>query len=219
MNQSTQFQNLAAMENALDHHWGLKIARNMQWSDPFYDDEFNSFINQSKEVHFNSILHESKLIMLQEQRLNEIHGKKYARRARKRLQAESGNLRLIKEDAELALTSKFEKEQIMKKKRADAQFMKLWRMKRDDIHAKGVAARRAEKTRIKQLKELQKNINIIPDEMFQLISDPEAEWKATDLTWLAQQEAKKQGQKPRLEAGSDDEEDVDFILNQPLKTS
>ncbi len=126
---------------------------------------------------------------------------------------------LTKEDAEQALISKFEKEQVIEKKRADAQFMKLWRMERDEIHAKGVAARRAEKARIKQLKELQKNINIIPDEMFQPIPDPEAIWKATDPTWLAQQEAKKQGKKPRLEAGPDDEEDVDFVLNQPPKTS
>jgi hypothetical protein len=48
-------------------------------------------------------------------------------------------------------------------------------MKRDEMHAKDVAARRAEKARIKQLKELQKNINIIPDEMFQSIPDLEVE--------------------------------------------
>ncbi len=84
------------------------------------------------------------------------------------------------------------------------------------MHVKGVEARKAEKTRIKQLKELQKNINIIPDEMFQPIVDPEAAWKATDATWLAQQEAKKQGKKPRLEApNEDDDEELDIIVNQP----
>ncbi len=55
-------------------------------------------------------------------------------------------------------------------------------MERDEVHAKGIAARRAERARIKQLKELQKNINIISDEMFQPISDLEAEWKAINLT-------------------------------------
>ncbi len=53
-------------------------------------------------------------------------------------------------------------------------------MKRDEMHAKEVAARRIKKARIKQLKELQKNINIILDEMFQSISDLECH----DLTSL-----------------------------------
>jgi phosphoribosylaminoimidazole-succinocarboxamide synthase len=48
-------------------------------------------------------------------------------------------------------------------------------MKRDEVHAKEVATRRIEKARIKQLKELQKNINNILDEMFQSISDLEIE--------------------------------------------
>ncbi len=48
-------------------------------------------------------------------------------------------------------------------------------MKRDKMHAKKVAARRIEKARIKQLKNLQKNINIISNEMFQSISDFEIE--------------------------------------------
>jgi hypothetical protein len=43
------------------------------------------------------------------------------------------------------------------------------------MHAKKIATRRIEKVRIKQLKELQKNINIISDEMFQSISDFEIE--------------------------------------------
>ncbi len=76
--------------------------------------------------------------------------------------------------------------------------------------------RKAEKLRIKKLKELQKNINIISDEMFQPIPDPEAEWKATDPTWLAQEEVKKnKGKKSRVEADLDhEEEDSEIIINQ-----
>lgn len=157
-NQSSQFRYLAIMKNALKNHWKLKIARNMQWSDFIREDEFNSFLNKSKNVIFNSILRETKLTMWQSRRQQELHEKKFAR---KRLRAKSGNLELIKEDAKQALINKLAKDKAMNKKRADAHFMKLWRMKRDDIHAKRIAARRAEKTRIKQLKELQKNINII----------------------------------------------------------
>ncbi len=40
---------------------------------------------------------------------------------------------------------------------------------------KGVEARKAERLRIKQIKELQKAGNIIPDEMLRPIPDPEAE--------------------------------------------
>jgi hypothetical protein len=43
------------------------------------------------------------------------------------------------------------------------------------MHGKKVAARRIENFRVKQLKKLQKNINIISDEMFQLIHDLEIE--------------------------------------------
>jgi hypothetical protein len=39
-------------------------------------------------------------------------------------------------------------------------------MKQDEMYTRKIAARQVEKARIKQLKELQKNINIISDEMF-----------------------------------------------------
>jgi hypothetical protein len=48
-------------------------------------------------------------------------------------------------------------------------------MKRDEMHVKRVAIRRIEKARVKQLKKLQKNINIISDEMIQSIHDFEIE--------------------------------------------
>jgi hypothetical protein len=48
-------------------------------------------------------------------------------------------------------------------------------MKRDDIQIKKTAARKAKNAFIQQLKELQKNINVISDEMFQSISDLETE--------------------------------------------
>jgi hypothetical protein len=39
-----------------------------------------------------------------------------------------------------------QKEKDDEKKRVDAQFIKFWRMNRDDVHAKEVAARIAEKS-------------------------------------------------------------------------
>jgi hypothetical protein len=60
-------------------------------------------------------------------------------------------------------------------KKVDAQFMKIWRMERDDVHIKGVAARKAEKARIKQVKEMTKDHLFISVELLQSIHDPEAE--------------------------------------------
>lgn len=57
----------------------------------------------------------------------------------------SGKLSLIKEDAKLALTARLQKEKDLEKRRLDISFMKMWRMGRDDMHVKGVAARKAEK--------------------------------------------------------------------------
>jgi hypothetical protein len=48
-------------------------------------------------------------------------------------------------------------------------------MERDDVHAKDVAARKAEKARIKQVKEMTKNHLFIPVELLQPIHDPEVE--------------------------------------------
>jgi hypothetical protein len=88
-------------------------------------------------------------------------------------------------------------------------------MKRDDVHVKGVAARKAEKARIKQVKEMTKSHTFIPVELLQPISDPEAEWKATNPTWFAQQEVKIREKKPRVkrEMKRDDDEEVEFTVN------
>jgi hypothetical protein len=48
-------------------------------------------------------------------------------------------------------------------------------MKRDEMHAKDVAARKVEKARIKQIKEMTKNHLFISVELLQLIHDLEVE--------------------------------------------
>jgi hypothetical protein len=48
-------------------------------------------------------------------------------------------------------------------------------MKRDDVHAKDVIARKTEKARIKQIKEMTKNRLFISVEYLQLIHDSEVE--------------------------------------------
>jgi hypothetical protein len=48
-------------------------------------------------------------------------------------------------------------------------------MKRDEMHTKGVAARKVEKARIRQVKEMTKNHLFISVELLQLIHDFEVE--------------------------------------------
>ena len=67
-------------------------------------------------------------------------------------------------------------------------------MERDEIHVKGMAARKAERDRVKRLKEMSKTLNPIPIELNEAISDPEALWKATNEVWIAE-EAKKEARK------------------------
>jgi hypothetical protein len=84
-------------------------------------------------------------------------------------------LKLTKKNAKQAIIAKLQKEKDDEKKRIDAQFMRIWRMKRDEMHTKGVAARKVEKARIKQIKEMTKNHLFISVELLQSIHDPEIE--------------------------------------------
>ncbi len=83
-------------------------------------------------------------------------------------------------------------------------------MKWDEMHVKKVAARWVEKAFVKQLKKLQKNINIISNEMFQSIHDLEIEWKTTNFIWLTQQEVKKNKNKRSRVKKNDDDKEIKF---------
>ena len=59
-------------------------------------------------------------------------------------------------------------------------------------HVKEIAACKAEKAWVQTLKELSKQsfIVLLDSELLILICDPEAEWKATDITWLEEEAIK-----------------------------
>ncbi len=125
-------------------------------------------------------------------------------------------MKLIKENAKQVIIAKLQKEKNDEKKRIDAQFMRIWRMKRDEMHTKDVTARKAEKARIKQIKEMTKNHLFISVELLQLIHDLEIEWKKINEIWLIEQEKKNKKKKSRLEKSVKEEEnddDIEFIIN------
>jgi hypothetical protein len=70
-----------------------------------------------------------------------------------------------------------QKEKNDDKKRVDAQFIRIWRIKQDKVHTKDVAARKVKKTRLKQIKKMMKNHLFTFVELLQLIHDLEIEWK------------------------------------------
>jgi hypothetical protein len=83
-------------------------------------------------------------------------------------------------------------------------------MKRDEMHTKDVTARKVEKARIKQIKEMIKNHLFISVELLQSIHDLEIEWKRINEIWLVEQEKKDKKKRSRLEKSVDEEDDDDF---------
>ena len=140
-------------------------------------DELNSFVANSEKVITNLILHEGELQMWQNKRTEELHGKRINR---KRLKPQYGGLGLTKEAALAELAAWAQKEEYAEKKQTNNNFIKLWRWERDDVHTKGMAARKAENARPKQVKEIMKGLAPTPSESEIPIPDPEFEWKATN---------------------------------------
>ncbi len=80
------------------------------------------------------------------------------------------------------------------------------------MHAKDVTARKAKKSRIKQIKEMTKNHLFIFIELLRFIHDLEIEWKIINEIWLAKQEKKdRKKKKSRLENEEDD--DLEIVIN------
>lgn len=190
--------------------WGPKIRRGILWSDPAHEDDFNSFVDKSKEVFTKSMLKERELDIYRTKRLNQLHGRRVNR---KRLKQQMGGIGLTKENAMAELAAKLRKEKDQVKKKEENQFMKFWRQERDLVHTKGVAARKAEKARMKQVREMKMKGLTIPPELSTPIHDPEAEWKETNEVWKSQEAKKAAKKNPSQEIVRADESDEDVTIN------
>ncbi len=181
-----QLDEIIKMRQVLQR-WDLKIAKNTQWNDSADAQKFQNFQSKISKVIINTFVDKMKLHIYRQRRAKKLNNKTLFR---KRLRASSNNLRLTKKNANQVITAKFQKKREMKKKRVDVQFMKFWRMKKNDIHVKKVIARKAKKARIKQMKKMTKNHIFIFVELLQFIFDLETEWKTTNSTWLTQKKIK-----------------------------
>ena len=65
-----------------------------------------------------------------------------------------GVLGITSEDALAAMAEKRRKEDELIKNREHNNYMRMWRMERDNLLAKGIIARKDEKARLKRVKDL-----------------------------------------------------------------
>jgi precorrin-3B methylase len=78
-----------------------------------------------------------------------------------------------------------------KRRKKYNNMMKIWRMKRNKMHAKKVITRKNEKARIKQIKNIKKQNVFIFMKLIILIANLETNWKSSNEMWNAKQEKKK----------------------------
>ena len=139
-------------------------------------------------------------------------------------------MRLIKKTAKTVIAEKRRNEEDTAKKRETVNFIRLWRMKRNEIQKKKIIARKDERTRLKRVKKFMKQNIMISNDLVRLIVDSKVEWKAINEVWRAEK-AKKIVKRRKIEMKSqmstiveqrerneeDNEiEDTEFILSRDL---
>ncbi len=174
-----------------------------QWSDFIRANKFVEFAASTKRVMTQSHLTKFELDIHQKRRLDDLLQKITSR---KRLH-ESNVKELTKENAEQTIAKKQQKETKTKRRKEYNNMMRIWRMKRDEMHAKEIIARKNEKARIKQIKKMKKQSVFISTKLMTLIANSEAKWKSSNEMWNAKQEKKK------IKKRDDDDDDVQFIVN------
>ena len=97
-------------------------------------------------------------------------------------------------------------------KKQHQTWMKIWRMERDAKYAEGVIARKQERNRLQQIKELSKQDLTISSKHLIPIRDPEAIWKATDDTWQEEERKKAKRTKSQVYNEDEDEDEAETIF-------
>ena len=104
------------------------------------------------------------------------------------------------------------KEKQAKETEAKKQYqtwIKIWRMERDAKYAEGVIARKQERNRLLQIKELSKQDPAISSKHLIPIPDPESIWKATDVTWQEVERKKAKKTKSHVYNKDEDEDEAE----------
>lgn len=159
--------------------------------------EWNSFIEGSHQVLAETQLQEQELRIHQNRRKSELERKGTKRQRICKYGPITGREALEQKEkkAQKAKNAELKKLQQIRDKQ--------WRAERDEAHRQGVAARKQERERKKEIKALQKAKQPIPPELQQPISDPEVIWKASQLQLTQQLQLQKK----------EEEEEVSFIID------
>ena len=127
---------------------------------------------------------------------------------------------LTREAALEAIAERTRKKNETMKKKKHANFMRIWRMKRDDILSKEVIARKKKKVRLKRIKDFTKQEIFIFVEDLTFIEDSKVIWKTIDEIWkikVARKEAvksrKKRRQKNDENENENENDETIFIMN------
>ncbi len=160
---------------------------NTQWNDLIRAKKFVEFAASTKRIMTKFHLTKFELNIHQKWRLDDLLQKITSR---KRLQT-SHVRELTKEDAEQTIEKKQQKEAKTERRKEYNNLTKIWRMKRDEMHAKEVIARKDEKTRIQQIKKMKKQNVFIFMKLMISIVDLKEKWKSSNEMWNAKQEKRR----------------------------
>ena len=107
------------------------------------------------------------------------------------------------------------KKKAMKKKRIENNFMKMWRMKKNDLHIKKIVVKKTKKTRFKQIKKMKKNYVLILSKLLIFIYNSKTAWKAVNFIWIAEKVKKtvKKNKNINSNAIDNDDENENVIIN------
>ena len=198
-------------------HWCDKMSKDILWSDDARPEQLSTFLDLTVDVCIGATFDTFKLSLHEKRRLEEID----VTTSRKRLRKSGSGMGLTKEEAIKMIEEKKRKAEEEQKKKDRSIYMKLWRDERNMQHDAGLLARAQELARVKVLKDLLKRKVVVPpDSNLRIkIHDPEAEWKATNEEWAAQEIAREARKAAKLAARlpppptEDDGEEVTFITD------
>ncbi len=115
------------------------------------------------------------------------------------------------------MIEKLNREKVLKRKKMNANFMRMWRMKRDEMQKKDIKVRKIEKARLKQINALKKVKASILIDLLIFIIDSKRIWKEINEMWLIEQAkklAKKKRSRSELNTIDENDEDHEMIVDE-----
>lgn len=154
--------------------WLPKIQNHTQWNDPVREKELNHFVSCTKTVVVEFNFKDFELSLHHKRRNDELPQKRISRkRLRSTIWFTDEGLGLTKENAMRAIVEKNRKDEEVEKKKEHNQFMRMWRVEKNDQLNKGKIAKRNERARFKRIKDFTKLKQPIFIEDFTVIEDLE----------------------------------------------